>query len=231
MTKKAILVLTLSVLVAGSAGAAPSIHVIRQSGYYSGSGGEFTVTPNGELTLLTAEWDPFSSFCLERSEFVSVPGNYDVIVNTEAVQGGTNNGPVGPSGGDALDAKTAYLYTQFRAGTLTGYTYTPGAGRANSAKALQDVIWHIEDEMAMSWAAGSPQDTFYTAAQNAVGSGSWVGLGDVVVLNNYAVGHAGDLAHRKQDMLALSTVPAPGAVLLSGLGTCLVGWMRRRRSL
>jgi hypothetical protein len=231
MTKKAILVATLSVLVAGAAGAAPSVHVTRQSGYFSGSGGEFTLTPNADLWILTGELNPFQSFCLEKSETVSPPSHYDVIVNTEAIQGGTNLGLPGPGGGDPLDPRTAYLYTQFRAGTLTGYDYTPGAGRVASAGALQEVIWHLEDEMAMTWVGGSLQDTLYTAAQNAVGSGAWVGLGDVVVLNNYAVGHAGDLQYRKQDMLALSTIPAPGAVLLGGLGTCLVGWMRRRRSL
>ncbi len=54
----------------------------------------------------------------------------------------------GRRGGDPLDPRTAYLYTKFVSGTLAGYDYTPSTGRIFSAKALQDVIWYIEDEQA-----------------------------------------------------------------------------------
>jgi hypothetical protein len=44
----------------------------------------------------------------------------------------------------------------------------------------------------MTWTAGSLQDTFYQAAHNAIDSGTWAGLGDVRVMDLYALGHAGD---------------------------------------
>ncbi len=231
MSKIRLSALLACLVMAGSALATPSATVTQMSGYYSGQGGEFTLAPNTELAILLGNSGPFQSFCLERSEY-AIPGTtYDAVLNTEALLGGLNNGPAGPGGGDPLDPRTAYLYWNFRAGTLSGYNYVSGAGRSTSAGALQDVIWYLEDEAALTWSAGSLQDTFYTAAQNAVTSGAWTGLGNVRILNFYEVGHAGDLQYRHQDMLATTTIPAPGAVVLAGLGAGLVGWLRRRCTL
>jgi hypothetical protein len=183
---------------------------LDSSAYSNGSGGEFTATPSAGflgLTGLFADLSPdtFQTFCMERSEQFQPGQTYTGVVNTGAVLGSE------PMGFDLIDDRTAFLYTNFRLGTLVGYDY--GAGRTASAGDLQNAIWFIEGE-------GGANNAFVALADAAVLSAAWTGLGNVRVINLYD-----DAGGLHQDQLTL--IPTPGAFALMGVAGLIVA--RRRR--
>jgi len=201
----------------------------RVGGYYTGGGGEFTLSGPGLLLSNAAysastrgiggNFESFQTFCLERTEFTAQP--MDVWVSTQFVGGGTPGSHAwegGTGAGDDLDPRTAYLYTQFAQGPLSSYTYTAGASRSASAGELQEAIWYLEGESGL---LDGQAATWVTEATTAVSTGAWTGIGSVRILQMY---WGGD---RKQDQLYL-VVGAPGAVLLGMIGLGLAGWVRQR---
>ncbi|MFO0830868.1 MAG: hypothetical protein U0637_03385 [Phycisphaerales bacterium] len=183
--------------------------------YQSGNGGEFTIIPQSGfagLTGLPADLtsDSFQSFCVENGENI-VPGAfYNFAINTGAIAGG-----VGGGGFDALDPRTAFLYYNFRMGTLSGFDYSP-AGRQASAGLLQNAIWYIEGEPLGSF------NSLVALADAAVApGGAWdgMGIGPVRVLNL-----SNDTTPLAQDQLTI--IPAPATALLLGAGLLV---SRRRR--
>ncbi|MCS7089710.1 MAG: hypothetical protein RMN51_01655 [Verrucomicrobiota bacterium] len=140
----------LLVLSATGAMAVPdaTVTVVRTAGYYDTSyqGGEFTLkgspwaNPN-HYSPATLVANGLQTFCLELNEFLSGQP-FHAYLNTVAINGG-----VGGGSPDPLSIGTAWLYKRFAEGTLPGYNYTPGPGRAASARELQEAIWYLEDEL------------------------------------------------------------------------------------
>jgi len=192
----------------------------------------------------------FQTFCLEQSEAIVTYDNrnltvdgtpltqwvYDWTLDTRATAGG-RFGAVG--GGDPISAQTAYLFTQFWFGALSGFNYTFGSGRIQSSTDLQVAIWYFEDEL--DSAGGVPPSiatlsigaqSFINQANNAVSSGAWTGIGQVRVLNLTTFNAQGQVVNA-QSMLTLITVPLPEAVWLGlGLMGAVAGAaaVRRRRN-
>ena len=220
----------------------------RINGYYSGNGGEFTLSSDGGLGLLLdlsayssltknqigpTGLASFQTFCVETGEYVAQP--MDIVVSTTSAEGISNSHAIlgGEAVGDDLDPRTAYFYTQFATGNLSGYAYSgtvDGLNRAETAGALQRLIWWIEEEGGLLAANNTFQNITLSFDQADLiqawlyeyTSSGWTGIGDVRILNTYNTTN-GD---RAQDQLYL--VPVPGAVLLGILGLGAAGLKLRR---
>jgi hypothetical protein len=210
-------------MAAPDVSALPTLTLDRIAGHYTGEGGEFTLygTPFLDQYAAAAEatgayGTGFQSFCLEKDEYVSLPGVYNYQINSAAVGGGVSGGSPDP-----LSMGTAWLYSQFAMGTLANYTYA-GSGRTTSAGKLQATIWWLEGELGDPGSANIFRQMvlgrFGTAA--AAMNSAPVGYMGVHVLN------LTQGSERKQDQLV--KIP-DGGLTAALLGVALVGCGALRR--
>ncbi len=190
----------------------------------NGSGGEFAwtnltlnFTPKGQGQH-GAGPNQFVTFCVEESENIGYGQTAHSFLNTKSETTGV-----------ALKAETAFLYTQFLNGTLSGYTYNTNA----SATSLQLAIWYLQEQIG-SVGGDTQAQTWLDLADYEVhnASGSWgETIGNVRILNNWtSVSNGAPSGTALQDMLV--SIPLPAPVWMAGIGLFGVigGSVYRRRS-
>jgi hypothetical protein len=185
----------------------------------------------------------FETFCVEMTADFQPGSTYNTTVSSAIIQG--------PSQSMAITVGTAYLYSQFAQGTLSGYNYTSGAGRELSADELQDAIWYLQGEITKTgngmtsdslYTFNSATDPFVALVDSKFGSDSASMVSDtasgnsnygVLALNLTSTGQYGQTVY-DQDQLVYCPVPEPatfaaGAMLLLPLGLSAVRSFQKKK--
>jgi len=213
--------------------------VLTQNAYSYGNGGQFTAVTTGLGT--------FQTFCIEYNEEYQPGSQYDYYENSGAVAGGVGAYATDPHTGlpmDNISMGTAWLYSQFRAGTLANYF---NASQQLNAGNLQDAIWYLENETTTLAFNGADGTAFFNAAIAGTGLNSTTifedsdGAYGVIALNLYSQTQVGNnlpvtingtTYYASQDQLAI--VPEPttmiaAALLLLPFGASTLRILRRNR--
>jgi hypothetical protein len=219
--KKILLTVLVATVVATFQAGAVIVTVDQVAGYNAGDG-EFNVSPTtgsgyGAADLYNNNFGAvgFGTFCVDRGVSINVPGQYNATVISSGID---------PDNGNQISLGTAWLYSQFARGTLagSGYNYTSGAGRVNSAYELQLAIWILEGQYSLgSIIPGS--DPFINAVIAQFGSlvaaeaDNNLTYGVAVLGLEYLDANGRPTGVRAQPMLTL--LPDGGSVLiLLGMG-------------
>lgn len=242
MIRRGIFGLVICAIMTAQVLAVPTIKAYQYPGYYLPGAGEITIVPSDW------DWDPlqhyadstknigqepsFQTFCMELGEDIFEDTAYEVVFSDRAIIGGVG------LAGDPLSVGVAWLYHEFQNGVLDGYDYDPNNNRGLRAYDLQNTIWWLEGDLLID-----PNNIFSNAVVDKFGSAAAAmadnnGQYDVLVMNLWVEGHVGDFTWNPQEEKymyliqdTLVCVPAPGAVLLGGIGVGLVGWLRKRRTI
>ncbi len=185
---------------------------ILNTPYRLSNGGPFLIDPVGPGAN-------FYTFCLEKSEYISLGGTYYGTIDPVVIYG---SGNVNSSDPLNTNTKKLYDYVLDHWATLIADPHA-----AQKLTAIQDAIWAYQGE------TGAPlpgSNWYYDNAPSFVLDRS------VMVLNLWTQDVQGDEpfvgnadAYRKRAQSQLIDTPEPGILILLGIGLSSVGLVARRK--
>lgn len=207
------------------------------------SGGEFNIAPvigtgYSSSVLMNGGYE---TFCIgEDVSLGSIPGIFYETINTNGVHATDSFG-----GTKVMAAGTAWLYSQFATGVLTGYDYINivGGNRALSANDLQFAIWTLEGTY---WYGSDQSDLAGDLGKNAFldqaaahFGGGVAGLATAMLPNSPGGFNVGALnlnlvlgvnimGAPVQPMLTLLTPPPPQTNTLTGGDAATIGFWHNK---
>jgi len=180
--------------------------------------GEFILTVNGDPA------SRFATFCVNPWAYADTVSTFYVYQISDYAWWLDDNVGGDANGRDYLTSQTAWLYTKFRDGTLSGYD-----GSDNAADALQFAIWVLQSNFGSIDPDGAyaPLANYFIGLANQAVANGFAGLGDVKVLNL----RQADGSYAQDQLVLVPGLPSPepGSLALLGCGAAVL-WASRRRA-
>jgi len=161
----------------------------------------------GEFILTQSEVPTFNTFCVEMNQYINVGNTYSYLISNES-DGGVN----GPS---PVTLGTAWLYSSFRNGNLSGYV-----GTYDQQTSLQNTFWYLQGEITDKSGTGNWLNLVQSSlGQNANLFSAANGAYGVDIWNLFDANGV-----QCQSQLGITAVPEPSTALAGALALLFIPW-------